>query len=154
LRSIPFATASFPRAQRQRESNRNLDAALRVDARSALRLASMTIDTTRRGHHLCFEDCRRPRSPMPATVRNNAARNRYELEVDGHLAVAVYTLAPGVITFVHTEVPAELGGRGVGTMLVRGALEDVRRQGLKVVVRCSFIRAFMAKHPEFNDLLA
>jgi predicted GNAT family acetyltransferase len=91
---------------------------------------------------------------MPATVRNNAARNRYELEVDGHLAVAVYTLAPGVITFVHTEVPAELGGRGVGTMLVRGALEDVRRQGLKVVVRCSFIRAFMAKHPEFNDLLA
>jgi predicted GNAT family acetyltransferase len=88
------------------------------------------------------------------TVRNNAARNRYELEVDGHLAVAVYSLAPGVITFVHTEVPKELGGRGVGTTLARGALEDVRRQGLKVVVRCSFIKAFMAKHPEFNDLLA
>ncbi len=66
---------------------------------------------------------------MSATVRNNAARNRYELEVDGHLAIAVYTLAPGVITFVHTEVPAELGGKGVGSTLVRGALEDVRRQG-------------------------
>jgi uncharacterized protein len=92
--------------------------------------------------------------PMPATVRNNPARTRYELDVDGHLAVAVYTLAPGVITFVHTEVPKELGGRGVGTTLARGALEDVRRQGLKVVVRCSFIKAFMAKHPEFNDLLA
>jgi uncharacterized protein len=92
--------------------------------------------------------------PMPATVRNNPGRTRYELEVDGHLAVAVYTLAPGVITFVHTEVPKELGGRGVGTVLARGALEDVRRQGLKVVVRCSFIKAFMAKHPEFNDLLA
>ena len=92
--------------------------------------------------------------PMPATVRNNPARTRYELEVDGHLAVAVYTLAPGVITFVHTEVPKKLGGRGVGTTLARGALEDVRRQGLKVVVRCSFIKAFMAKHPEFNDLLA
>jgi uncharacterized protein len=92
--------------------------------------------------------------PMPATVRNNPARTRYELEVDGHLAVAVYTLAPGVITFVHTEVPKDLGGRGVGTTLARGALEDVRRQGLKVVVRCSFIKAFMAKHPEFNDLLA
>jgi predicted GNAT family acetyltransferase len=91
---------------------------------------------------------------MPATVRNNPARTRYELDVDGHLAVAVYTLAPGVITFVHTEVPKELGGRGVGTTLARGALEDVRRQGLKVVVRCSFIKAFMAKHPEFNDLLA
>ena len=93
-------------------------------------------------------------SALPATVRNNPARNRYELEVDGHEAVAVYTLAPGVITFVHTEVPAELGGRGVGSMLVRGALEDVRRQGLKVKVRCSFVRGFMAKHPEFNDLLA
>ena len=92
--------------------------------------------------------------PVPATVRNNPGRTRYELEVDGHLAVAVYTLAPGVITFVHTEVPKELGGRGVGTALARGALEDVRRQGLKVVVRCSFIKAFMAKHPEFNDLLA
>jgi hypothetical protein len=88
------------------------------------------------------------------TVRNNAARNRYELEVDGHTAVAVYTLAPGVMTFVHTEVPPELGGKGVGSTLVRGALEDVRRQGLKMVVRCSFIRAYMTKHPEFNGLLA
>jgi uncharacterized protein len=91
---------------------------------------------------------------MTPTVRNNPARSRYELEVDGHLAVAVYALSPGVITFVHTEVPPQLGGRGVGTALARGALEDVRRQGLKVVVRCSFIRGFMAKHPEFNDLLA
>ena len=91
---------------------------------------------------------------MSATVTNNAARNRYEMEVDGHLAAAVYTLARGVITFVHTEVPKELGGKGVGTALVRGALEDARRQGLKVVVRCSFVRAFMTKHPEFNDLLA
>jgi len=91
---------------------------------------------------------------MPATVRNNPGRTRYELEVDGHLAVAVYTLAPGVITFVHTEVPPELGGKGVGSTLVRGALEDVRRQGLKMVVRCSFIRAYMTKHPEFNGLLA
>ena len=71
---------------------------------------------------------------MPATVRNNTARSRYEMEVDGHLAVAVYTLAPGVITFVHTEVPPELGGKGVGSTLVRGALEDARRQGLKVLV--------------------
>jgi predicted GNAT family acetyltransferase len=91
---------------------------------------------------------------MPAIVRNNAARHRYELEVDGHLAICVYTLAPGIITFVHTEVPPELGGKGVGSALVRGALEDVRRQGLKVVARCSFVKAFMAKHPEFDDLLA
>jgi len=95
-----------------------------------------------------------PGATMPATVRNNAARNRYELEVEGHTAVAVYTLAPGVMTFVHTEVPPELGGKGVGSPLVRGALEDARRPVLKVLVRCSFVRAYMTKHPEFNDLLA
>jgi len=62
-------------------------------------------------------------------------------------------VAPGVITFVHTEVPPELGGRGVGSALVRGALELVRAQGLKVVAECAFIRAFPGKHPEFDDLL-
>ncbi|HJU30764.1 MAG TPA: GNAT family N-acetyltransferase [Hyphomicrobiaceae bacterium] len=91
---------------------------------------------------------------MAGTVHDNADKSRYELEVDGHLAIAVYRLAPGVITFVHTEVPPELGGKGVGSALVKGALEDVRRRGLKVVVRCSFVRGYMTKHPEFNDLLA
>ena len=72
--------------------------------------------------------------------------------MDGRLAVAVYTALPGVISFLHTEVPAELRGRGVGSTLVGGALADVRRQGLKVVVGCSFVKAFMAKHREFDDL--
>ena len=91
---------------------------------------------------------------MPATVRDNPARLRFELEVDGHVAFAEYGLAAGVITFVHTVVPKELGGRGVGSTLARGALEDVRRRGLKVVAQCPFIKAFMDKHAEFNDLLA
>jgi len=91
---------------------------------------------------------------MPATVRDNPARHRYELEVEGHVAFAEYGLAAGVITFIHTLVPKELGGRGVGSTLARGALEDVRRRGLKVVAQCPFIKAFMDKHAEFNDLLA
>ena len=45
---------------------------------------------------------------MPATVRDNPDRHRYELEVDGHVAFAEYRLAAGVITFIHTEVPKEL----------------------------------------------
>jgi uncharacterized protein len=91
---------------------------------------------------------------MPATVRDNPARHRYELEVEGHVAFAEYGLAAGVITFIHTVVPKELGGRGVGSTLARGALEDVRRRGLKVIAQCPFIKAFMDKHAEFNDLLA
>jgi uncharacterized protein len=86
-------------------------------------------------------------------VRNNTAQNRFELDVDGEQAVAYYRMAPGVITFIHTEVPQALSGRGIGTKLIRGALETVRAQGLKVVPQCPFVSAFMGKHSEYNDLL-
>jgi predicted GNAT family acetyltransferase len=46
-----------------------------------------------------------------------------------------------------------LGGRGVGSTLIRGALELVRAQGLKVVSKCPFVSAYLGKHPEFNDLI-
>jgi predicted GNAT family acetyltransferase len=86
-------------------------------------------------------------------VRNNTELHRFELDADGHMAVAYYRLSPGVISFTHTEVPNELSGRGIGSALARGALDIVRAQGLKVVAQCPFISAFMGKHPEFNDLL-
>ena len=90
---------------------------------------------------------------MSEGIRNNTALDRFELEVDGQLAVAYYRMTPGVITFVHTEVPQALSGQGVATKLIRGALEMVRAQGLKVVPQCPFVSAFMGKHPEYNDLL-
>ena len=90
---------------------------------------------------------------MADTVRNNPALNRFELDVDGRTAAAYYRLADGVITFTHTEVPHELEGHGIGSRLVRGALEAVRTQGLKVVAKCPFVSAYMAKHPEYDDLL-
>jgi len=87
-------------------------------------------------------------------MRNNTAESRFELDVDGHTALAFYRIESGVITFVHTEVPQALSGRGVGSRLVRGALEQARALGLKVVPKCPFVSAYMGKHPEFNDLLA
>jgi uncharacterized protein len=90
---------------------------------------------------------------MSDGVRNNAALNRFELDVDGQQAVSYYRMTPGVITFVHTEVPQALSGRGIGTKLIRGVLDWVRAQGLKVVPQCPFVSAFMGKHPEYNDLL-
>ncbi len=102
--------------------------------------------------------CRFVQSPEPepqpmSEVRNNAAQHRFELDVDGEQAVAYYRMTPGVITFVHTEVPQALSGRGIGTKLIHDALEMVRTQGLKVVPQCPFVSAFMGKHPEYNDLL-
>jgi predicted GNAT family acetyltransferase len=90
---------------------------------------------------------------VPDTVRDNPTLNRFELDLDGQMAVAYYQLAPGVITFRHTEVPQALSGHGIGSKLVRGALEATRARGLKVVAKCPFVAAYMAKHPEFNDLL-
>jgi predicted GNAT family acetyltransferase len=86
-------------------------------------------------------------------IVNNRAQNRYELTVDGHLAATYYKTVDGVITFIHTEVPAELGGRGIGSQLIKGALDQVRAEGLKVIAECPFVKAYIDKHPDYADLL-
>ena len=86
-------------------------------------------------------------------VRQNAERNRFEFDVDGGEALAFYRLADGVMTFTHTEVPARLRGRGLGSQMMRGVLRSVRAQGLKVVPRCPFVADYIARNPEFADLL-
>jgi uncharacterized protein len=88
-----------------------------------------------------------------AEVVNNRAHHRYELVVEGHLAATYYKLSDGVITFIHTEVPPELGGKGVGSALIKGALDQVRAEGLKVIPECPFVKAYIDKHPEYADLL-
>jgi predicted GNAT family acetyltransferase len=90
---------------------------------------------------------------MNNAVSDNAAQHRFELDVDGHTAATYYERADGVITFVHTEVPPELGGKGIGSKLVKGALDQVRASGLKAVAQCPFVKAWIDKHPEYADLL-
>jgi len=91
---------------------------------------------------------------MSSAVTDNAADHRFELKAGDHVAVAYYTLGPDKITFTHTEVPPALSGQGIGSKLARGALEQVRARGLKVVARCPFIAAFIAKNSECADVLA
>lgn len=86
-------------------------------------------------------------------VKDNTARSRYELEVEGHTAFVLYKLHPGFIDLIHTEVPKELGGRGVGSKLAAGVLAAVRARGLKVKATCPFIAAYVKKHPEAADLV-
>ncbi len=87
-------------------------------------------------------------------VKDNPEKHQFELIVDGHIALAAYRLKPGVITFTHTEVPAALGGRGIGSLLAKAALDQVRQRGLKVVPLCPFIKAYIEKHADYQDLLA
>ena len=86
-------------------------------------------------------------------VTNNTAKHCFELAVDGHIAASHYEIADGVITFVHTEVPPELGGKGIGSKLIKGALDQVRNDGLKVIALCPFVKAFFSKNPDYQDLL-
>jgi len=89
-----------------------------------------------------------------ATLTDNAARRRYEMPVDGHVAFIDYVDQGGTRVLTHTEVPRELGGRGVGTRLARAAFDSARAAGLKLDLRCSFLVDFVARNPAYRDLLA
>jgi uncharacterized protein len=85
------------------------------------------------------------------TVRHNVAKSRYELDTEHGLAVAIYREQGDRAIFTHTEVPAADEGRGTGASLVRAALDDARKRGFKIVPACSFVAAFVRRHPEYND---
>jgi predicted GNAT family acetyltransferase len=86
-----------------------------------------------------------------SAVNDNPAQNRFELEVDGELAIVEYRIADGAIHFTHTETPMRLQGRGIASQLVRGAVESARARGLKIVPRCSYVADWLSRHPEFSN---
>ena len=67
------------------------------------------------------------------------------------LAAAIVLLA---VHPAQAETPPQAQGQGVGSRLVKAALDDARAKGLKVAPRCPFASAYMGRHPEYNDLLA
>ena len=88
-----------------------------------------------------------------AEFRDNPAEFQFELEIDGHTAVVGYRQRKDHIVLTHTEVPKELGGRGVGSDLAKRVLEALRAKGARVVVNCPFLTTWLTKHPEFDDIL-
>lgn len=93
-------------------------------------------------------------STMSSAVRDNTARSRFELEAGGITVFMNYRLTGNVISLDHTETPVEARGRGLASRLVKGVLEAMRSRGLKIVPRCPFVTAYLAKHPEYRDLVA
>ena len=85
-------------------------------------------------------------------VTDNRGESRFELPTDAGPAIAVYELAGDTITFTHTLVPPEAEGHGVGGKLIAGALADAQARGLKVVPACSFVAAYVKRHPEAATL--
>ena len=85
------------------------------------------------------------------TVTHNHALSRYEMATDHGMAVAVYQQRGDRRIFTHTEVPPPDQGRGHASRLVKDALDDTRRQGLKIEPSCSFVVAYVRRHPEYRD---
>ena len=86
---------------------------------------------------------------MPArTVRDDQAGGRFVLEEDGHEAELVYRLDGDRLVLIHTGVPDELGGRGLGGVLVQAALDRAAAEGLTIVPECPFARSWLQKHQD------
>jgi uncharacterized protein len=93
-------------------------------------------------------------SMIANAVRDNTALSRFELDANGVTAFVTYRLGNGAITLQHTETPVQARGQGIASKLIKGTLDQVRSRGLKVIPRCDFVSAYIAKHPEYRDLLA
>jgi predicted GNAT family acetyltransferase len=89
------------------------------------------------------------------TVRRNDERHRYELIVDDRVAgIADFSQDGTTFVLPHTEIDPQLRGQGLGAVLVKGVLDDVRAQGGVVVPACWYVREYLDQHPEDADLLS
>jgi predicted GNAT family acetyltransferase len=89
------------------------------------------------------------------TVSDNPTELRYELRVDGALVGEIRYRRPDeeTVVLVHTDVDPSREGEGLGAVLVRGALDDIRARGQRVVPFCPFVAAYIRHHPEYNELV-
>ncbi|HEV7767620.1 MAG TPA: GNAT family N-acetyltransferase [Thermoanaerobaculia bacterium] len=91
---------------------------------------------------------------MTLDIRNNKEKSQFETTVDGHVAAAAYDLEePNRIVFTHTDVPEALAGRGIAGEIVKYGLDHAREKKLTVVPQCSYVAAYIKRHPEYQDLL-
>jgi predicted GNAT family acetyltransferase len=90
---------------------------------------------------------------MSVDVKLNAAASRFEAVVDGVLCVLDYDLREGVMTITHTGVPETVGGRGIAGALATAAFDAARREHWRVVPACSYVDAWIKRHPEYADLV-
>ena len=87
-------------------------------------------------------------------VRDAPEHERYEVTLDGDLAGHLdYMLREGLIALVHTEVEERYEGHGLGSQLIKFALDDARRRKLAVLPFCPFVKSYLERHPEYTDLV-
>lgn len=89
------------------------------------------------------------------TVTDNKEKQRYELKFGDSdaLAILIYEEQGDTINLIHTEVPKELEGHGLGARLAKYALDDAEKRGLQVVASCPFVSSYIRRHPDYMELL-
>jgi uncharacterized protein len=88
------------------------------------------------------------------SVVDNPTELRYELRRGGHVVGQIrYAAEPGLVVLIHTEVAEAVEGQGLGSVLVRGALDDIRARGLRVAPVCPFVLSYLERNPEYADLV-
>ena len=85
-------------------------------------------------------------------VVHEPADNRFAIHTDGDTAVLEYQLFEDKVVYTHTGVPPSLGGKGIGSRLVKAGLDWARGAGLRVVPVCTFVAGYIERHPEYADL--
>ena len=89
------------------------------------------------------------------TVRDNPELQRYEAIADGELAGSLfYREREDELVLVHTEVEEPFEGQGIGSRLIAATLDDIRARGLRMRPFCPFVKAYLERHPEYDDLIA
>ncbi|GAA1978452.1 hypothetical protein GCM10009718_13840 [Isoptericola halotolerans] len=90
------------------------------------------------------------------TVREDGSRRVFLALLDDGTEAggAYYRRRDGVVTFTHTEISPDLEGQGIGSALAAGALDQVRAAGERIVTLCPFVKAYVERHPEYQDLRA
>jgi predicted GNAT family acetyltransferase len=92
-------------------------------------------------------------SSDPLQVRHNREHSRYEVELDGQRAIIQYRDSGGLRYYLHTEVPEELEGHGIASVMARAALDEAQAEGLTIVPLCPFVRGYIEKHPQYKALV-
>lgn len=90
---------------------------------------------------------------MHENVAINERLHRFEIETDGGTAQLVFHRGPSLLDLVHAEVPPQAEGRGFGSALVRAAMEYAKEQRLRVIPSCPFVRQWLQRHHEYDDIV-
>src|SRR6266536_4167405 len=145
------AEATGPAGGAQRAAGRTADQGGQQGADGANRLRSTATAMRRRGR---TRPRKRSRHRMGTQVVNNPDQYRYEIYVDDTLAgFAQYHRQSGVVTFTHTEIDPDYEGQGLGSVLARSALDELRGSDEQVVPLCPFIAGYIRRHRQYVDLV-